>query len=259
MSDWMDRVAIVTGAASGIGLAAARRILEQGGSVVLVDQREPDPSAIASSDSAAERIRTVVGDVTLPSTYTAAIAAAEQLGGLNAMLLNAGMVASGTIEALNMDIFDQVIGVNLRAVVLGVRAGLPLLRKASGPSIAVTASVSGLGGDPGMWAYNTAKGGVVNFVRAAALELGGMGIRVNAVCPGPTHTGMTLGILQSPVHEELRRHIPLGRWGEPEEIAAVLTFLTSPAASFVNGAIVPVDGGVFAGTAQFTPWSSTRE
>jgi meso-butanediol dehydrogenase/(S,S)-butanediol dehydrogenase/diacetyl reductase len=134
---------------------------------------------------------------------------------------------------------------------------LPALRHAKAPAIAVTASVSGLGGDPGMWAYNTAKGGVVNFVRAAALELGREGIRINAVCPGPTHTAMTADILQSPMHEELRRHIPLGRWGEPEEIAAVLAFLTSPLASFVNGAIVPVDGGVFAGTGQFTPWGST--
>ena len=217
MGDWTTRVAIVTGASSGIGLAAARRIVEQGGSVVLVDQREPDPGAISSRNSAADRVRTVVGDVTAPLTYATAIVAAEKLGGLNAMLLNAGMVASGSIESLDMDTFDRVIGVNLRSVVLGVRAGLPLLRKASGPAIAVTASVSGLGGDPGMWAYNTAKGGVVNFVRAAALELGGMGIRVNAVCPGPTHTGMTLGIQQSPIHEELRRHIPLGRWGEPEK------------------------------------------
>jgi len=74
------------------------------------------------------------------------------------------------------------------------------------------------------------------------------------VCPGPIHTGMTTAILQTPVHEELRRHIPLGRWGEAEEVAAVLAFLASPIASFVNGAIVPVDGGVSAGSAQFTPW-----
>ncbi len=254
MSNWVARVAIVTGAASGIGRAAAKQILAEGGSVVLVDQRRPDTEFFSNSDSTGERTRVVVGDVTLEFTYASAVAAAQELGGLNAMLLNAGKVVSGTIESLGMDVFDNVIGVNLRAVVLGVRAGLPLLRKANGPAIAVTASVSGLGGDPGMWAYNTAKGGVVNFVRAAALELGRDGIRINAVCPGPTHTGMTADILQSPVHEELRRHIPLGRWGEPEEIGSVLTFLTSPAASFVNGAIVPVDGGVFAGSAQFTPW-----
>ena len=91
-------------------------------------------------------------------------------------------------------------------------------------------------------------------MRSAALELGRDGIRINAVCPGPIHTGMTTALLQTPMHEELRRHIPLGRWGEAPEVAAVLTFLASPLASFVNGAIVPVDGGVFAGSAQFTPW-----
>jgi meso-butanediol dehydrogenase / (S,S)-butanediol dehydrogenase / diacetyl reductase len=254
VSDWASRVAIVTGAASGIGRAAAERIIDQGGRVVAVD-REPFELEAVKRGKAPE-VRTVIGDVTFEETYSRAIEAARELGGLNTMLLNAGLVATGQIDSLLMAEFDRVIDVNLRAVVLGVRAGLPLLRAAIAPSIVVTASVSGLGGDPGMWAYNAAKGGVVNFVRAAALELGREGIRVNAVCPGPTHTGMTAGVLQSPMHEELRRHIPLGRWGEAHEIAAVLTFLASPAASFVNGAIVPVDGGVFAGSAQFTPWGS---
>lgn len=252
MSDWASRVAIVTGAASGIGRAATARILDQGGRVVAVDREALALDKL--KDATRSDIRIVVGDVTLEETYARAIEAARELGGLNTMLLNAGSVVTGQIDSLDMAEFDRIVNVNLRAVVLGVRAGLPLLRAAVAPSIVVTASVSGLGGDPGMWAYNAAKGGVVNFVRAAALELGREGIRVNAVCPGPTHTGMTTGVLQSPMHEELRRHIPLGRWGEAHEIAAVLTFLASPAASFVNGAIVPVDGGVFAGTAQFTPW-----
>ncbi len=251
--DWTGRVAIVTGAGSGIGLAAARRILALGGRVVAVDLEEKGLASLGTGAA----VRTVAGDVTLESTNAAAVAAAEQLGGLNAVILNAGLPAQGAIDQLDMATFDRVIAVNVRAAVLGVRAALPALRKADAPAIAVTASVSGLGGDPGLWAYNTAKGGVVNFVRSAALELGKQGIRVNAVCPGPTHTGMTTGIQQAPpVHEELRRHVPLGRWGEAEEIAAVLVFLTSPAASFVNGAIVPVDGGVFAGSAQFTPWGN---
>lgn len=250
-NDWSGRVAIVTGAGSGIGLAAARRVLALGGRVVAVDLEEKGLAALGASGS----VREVIGDVTREATNAAAVAAAQELGGVNALILNAGLPARGAIDELDLATFDRVLAVNLRAVVLGVRAALPSLRKADGPAIAVTASVSGLGGDPGLWAYNAAKGGVVNFVRSAALELGKQGIRVNAVCPGPTHTGMTTGIQQaSPVHEALRRHIPLGRWGEPEEVAAVLVFLSSPAASFVNGAIVPVDGGVFAGTAQFTPW-----
>lgn len=251
--DWSGRVAIVTGAGSGIGLAAAKRILAQGGRVVAVDLEEKGLALLAGASG----VRTLAGDVTSEATNAAAVAAAQELGGVNALILNAGLPANGAIDQLDMATFDRVIAVNLRAVVLGVRAALPALRKASDPAIAVTASVSGLGGDPGLWAYNAAKGGVVNFVRSAALELGRQGIRVNAVCPGPTHTGMTTNIQHAPaVHEELRRHVPLGRWGEPEEIAAVLTFLCSPAASFVNGAIVPVDGGVFAGTAQFTPWGA---
>jgi meso-butanediol dehydrogenase/(S,S)-butanediol dehydrogenase/diacetyl reductase len=252
-NDWTGRIALITGAGSGIGLAAARRILALGGRVVAVDL---EAKALAALNGVAG-VRTVSGDVTLEATNEAAVAAAQELGGLNALLLNAGLPAQGAIDQLDLAVFDRVIAVNLRAVVLGVRASLPALRSADAPAIAVTASVSGLGGDPGLFAYNAAKGGVVNFVRSAALELGKQGIRVNAVCPGPTHTGMTTGIQQTPaVHEELRRHIPLGRWGEAEEIAAVLVFLTSPAASFVNGAIVPVDGGVFAGSAQFTPWGA---
>jgi len=243
--DWTGRVAVITGAGSGIGLAAARRVLALGGRVVAVDLEEKGLAQLEGAN-----VRKLAGDVTQESTNAAAVALAQELGGLHALVLNAGLPANGAIDQLDMATFDRVIAVNLRAA-------LPALRKADAPAVAVTASVSGLGGDPGLWAYNAAKGGVVNFVRSAALELGKQGIRINAVCPGPTHTGMTKEIRQlQPVHDELRRHIPLGRWGEAEEIAAVLVFLCSPAASFVNGAIVPVDGGVFAGTAQFTPWGS---
>jgi meso-butanediol dehydrogenase/(S,S)-butanediol dehydrogenase/diacetyl reductase len=254
MSDWADRTAIVTGAASGIGRAAVKRILAQGGRVVAVDLPSQDFTSLQALDEGGTHLRIVRGDVTTEAANAEAVAAASALGGLNAMLLNAGLPANGTIDGLDMATFDRVIAVNLRAVVLGVRAGLPALRTADRPAVVVTASVSGLGGDPGLWAYNAAKGGVVNFVRSAALELGREGIRINAVCPGPIETGMTTAIRQTPVFDELRRHIPLGRWGAPEEVAAVLAFLASPVASFVNGAIVPVDGGVFAGSAQFTPW-----
>ena len=190
------------------------------------------------------------------------------LGAKLSITLNGDGLAKPLILWINdglMAIFFLLVGLELKREVLegslrdARRAALPALRRSASPAIAVTASVSGLGGDPGLWAYNAAKGGVINFVRSAALELGREGIRINAVCPGPIHTGMTGALRQSPAHEALRRHIPLGRWGEADEVASVLVFLCSPAASFVNGAVVPVDGGVSASSAQFTPWGDRIE
>ena len=105
-----------------------------------------------------------------------------------------------------------------------------------------------------MWAYNTAKAAVINLAKGAALDLAADAITVNVVCPGPTETGMTTGIKQVPeVYESLRRAVPLQRWGTAEEVAAVIVFLASQAASFVTGAVVPVDGGITANTGQFMP------
>jgi NAD(P)-dependent dehydrogenase (short-subunit alcohol dehydrogenase family) len=161
---------------------------------------------------------------------------------------------SGDLLELPLERFDRAIDVNVRAVALGMRAVVPAMRVGGGGRIVVTASTSGIAGDPNMWAYNTAKGAVINLVRAAAVDLGADRITVNAVCPGPTETGMTSGISSLPeVYEGLRRRIPLQRWGRPEEIAAVIAFLASADASFVNGAIVPVDGGITANTGQFLP------
>jgi meso-butanediol dehydrogenase/(S,S)-butanediol dehydrogenase/diacetyl reductase len=255
MSAEVGRVAVVTGAASGIGRAFAEQWLASGGSVVVVDLDEAGLAWVDDADES-DRVLAIPGDVTAQATNEAMVdAAVRRFGGLDALVLNAGLPSTGSIDGLDIDLFDRVLAVNLRAVVLGLRAALSALRDSDAASVVVTASVSGLGGDPGMWAYNAAKGGVVNFVRAASLELASQGIRVNAVCPGPIRTGMTRPLTDAApaVAELLRRNVPLQRWGEAGEVAAVIAFLASRAASFVTGAIVPVDGGISANTGQFQP------
>ena len=245
-----DRVAIVTGAASGIGRAVVERLVAARTSVVMVDR-----AAAEWADGFGDAVTSVVGDVTEAQTnHDAVEAALDAFGRLDVAVFNAGVSMGGDLVELPLDRFDRAIEVNVRAVVLGMRAVVPALRSARGGRIIVTASTSGIGGDPNMWAYNTAKGAVINLVRAAAIDLGADAITVNAVCPGPTETAMTSGISSLPeVYEGLRRRIPLQRWGRPEEIAAVIGFLASADASFVNGAVIPVDGGITANTGQFLP------
>ena len=173
------RVAVVTGAASGIGRAAAERIVAEGGSVVAVDRAA---DAFGWADGI-DRMAVLTGDITDAAVNHSAVAlAVERFGRLDAAVLNAGIPMSGDLLTMPMEQLQQVLDVNVVAVVLGIRAAVPAMRTSGGGSIVVTASTSGIGGDPGMWPYNTSKGAVVNLVRAAALDLGADAIRVNAVC-----------------------------------------------------------------------------
>lgn len=245
------RVAIVTGAGSGIGKATAQLLTREGASVVAADLRE---SSLAwCGDDAA-----VLGapcDVTDDGANEALVGlAVDAFGGLDAAILNAGVGISGSIEDLPMERYDQAMNVNVRAVALGIRAAVPALRARGGGSIVATASTSGQRGDPSMWAYNASKAAVINLVRSAALDLGVDGIRVNAVCPGPTITGMTERLQAAPAEfEALRRRTARQRWATADEVAAVFSFLASPEASAVTGTAVNADGGISANTGQFLP------
>ena len=251
------RVVLVTGGASGIGRATVERLVAQGCCVVAVDHHHDALGWVVASGFA-ESVATVVGDVTSERTNTDAVAAAlTRFGRLDAAVFNAGISMSGDLLELPMEEFDRAIAVNVRAVALGMRAVVPQMRLAGAGRVVVTASTSGIGADPNMWAYNTSKGAVINLVRAAAVDLGPDNITVNAVCPGPTETEMTSRLQALPTrHEQLRRTIPLQRWGLAAEIASVIAFLVSIEASFVNGAVIPVDGGITANTGQFLPRNS---
>ena len=246
------RVALVTGGASGIGRATVERLRRSGGSVVVVDR---DAADLVEGPS----LRLLIGDVTSDVVNTEAVAIAENaFGGLDAVVLNAGVAASGDIVDLPIEVFDRTWEINVRAVLLGIRAAVPALRRRGAGRIAVTASTSGIAADPGMWPYNSAKAAVINLVRGAALDLARDGITVNAICPGPTETAMTAGIRTVPaVYDALARAVPMQRWGEADEVAAVVEFFVSEAAGFVTGAVIPVDGGITASTGQFAPTPRT--
>ncbi len=246
------RTALVTGAASGIGRATCERLAGSGWRVLAVDR---DAAALGWAEGR-PGIATLAADVSSEADNARMAAEAEaRFGGLDAAVFNAGITGGGSIDALPFADFQKIVGVNLFGPVLGVRAALPLLRRRKNAAIVVTASTMGLGGDSENWAYGMTKHALVGLVRSLSRELGWEGIRINALCPGPTRTGMT-GMIEdvAPAHYELlKRQVPLQRWADPDEQASVIEFLISPAASFVSGHAMVADGGAIVGTGLLAP------
>lgn len=252
------RAVVLTGAAGGIGRAACLRLAGNGWNVLAVD-READRLAWVADVPHASAF---AADVTLEEDNRRMIAAAEErFGGVDALIINAAITGGGSIDELPFDDFRRVIEVNLFGAVLGIRAALPALRQSEGASIVVTSSTMGLSGDSENWAYTASKAALLGVVRSLSREIGWEGIRINALCPGPTRaTGMT-GIVETaaPEHYQLlARNVPLQRWAEPDEMASVMEFLISPAASYVNGISMVADGGAMTGSGLLAPAAGRR-
>jgi NAD(P)-dependent dehydrogenase (short-subunit alcohol dehydrogenase family) len=243
--DLSGRAALITGAASGIGRASALAFAAAGAGVALVDI---DADGLADTAAAARqlgaRAEVIQADVTDLAGVTSAVArAVEVFGRLDAAHNNAGVPGPYVpLDSYDEQDFLRVVQVDLVGVWRCMRAEIRQMRTQRSGAIVNTSSMLGAAAMPDNGAYVAAKHGVHGLTRAAALELGGTGIRVNAIAPGVTRTGMT-----SAVSDELLRSVPLGRIAEPEEIAAAVVWLCSPAASYITGSVLAADGGWLAG------------
>ena len=250
MHRFNDKTVLVTGAASGIGLAAARRFLDEGARVVMLDI---DEAALkeAAAGLPQDRVLVQAGDTADRQTAAAAVkAAVERFGGLHILVNNAGMATEGDITQTSEEDFERVMAVNVAGYFHMAKAAMPELVKTKG-SIVMTSSVSGLGGDWNLFAYNTSKGAVSNMVRAMAMDAGKDGVRVNAVNPSFTKTGMTEDMVSNPeLVAKFRERMPLGAPEDPEGVAAVMAFLASEDARLITGVNLPVDAGLMASNGQ---------
>jgi len=248
-----NNVVIVTAAASGIGLATARRFAAEGARLALCDLNGEALEARAREMGIApERLFLAPGlDVRDQAHIENFISNAARVhGGVDVLVNNAGAGRRGRVQDLSDDDWRHVMGVSLDSVFYACRVVMPHLVAARGAIVNV-ASISGLAGDGGNAAYNAAKSAVVNLTRAMAVDAGRDGVRVNAVAPGLTATPMTERMRSAPaVMGQYEDRIPLARAGTPEEVAAAICFLASREASYINGVCLPVDGGLTAWTGQ---------
>ena len=252
MKRFENKVVIVTAAASGIGLAAAKRFASEGANLGLCDidlnKLKSHASAMDLSDS---KLRIARVDVSKPQELEAFVAdTVKRFGGLDVLVNNAGVGAFGYITEITPEIWDHVIATTLSSVFYASRAALPHLIKSKG-NIVNTASISGLVADVGFAAYNAAKGGVVNLTRAMAVDHASDGVRVNAICPGVTETGSTAWMHNHPaIMQGFADRLPMGRMGSSEEMAGAILFLASDDATYITGTNLVIDGGLTAGTGQ---------
>lgn len=238
-----DRVVIVTGGGSGIGKAAVERLSEIGAKIVVADIDGNAAEAVVKALPTGSAVAVEADVASKSGTASYVDAAIQSFGRIDMFFSNAGILgAPGQLLDASIDSYRQTMGVNTLGTFLGIQAvGRRMIEQGGGGSIVVTASIAGLRASPGVGLYAASKAAVISITRTAAKELGPHNIRVNAVCPAPTATNFAQ--MPDELVEQMRTRIPLGRIGEADDIARVALWLLSDAASFVSGAIVPVDGG----------------
>jgi NAD(P)-dependent dehydrogenase (short-subunit alcohol dehydrogenase family) len=244
-----NKVALITGAGSGIGRASARAFAREGARVVVVDADEGAGGATVDALAATGGVAAFVrADVSRGDDVRAMIAFAEkEFGALHVLFNNAGIFPDddGSVVDTDEAVFDRVINVNLKGVFLGCKHGIPALLRAGGGSVINTASfVAVMGAATSQSAYTASKGGVLALTREMAIEFARRGIRANALCPGPVNTPLLQALLSDPARRARRLvHLPMGRLAEADEIANAALFLASDESSYINGATFLVDGG----------------
>jgi NAD(P)-dependent dehydrogenase (short-subunit alcohol dehydrogenase family) len=245
-----DKVALITGAGSGIGREAALLFAGEGASVVAVDVAEAaGGETVSRIEAAGGKASFVRADVSKAGEVRAMVEAAERTyGRLNVLFNNAGIfpAADGSVVDTEEETWDLVMRVNLKGVFLGCKYGIPALLRSGGGSVVNTASfVALMGSATPQIAYTASKGGVLALTRETAVEFARRGIRVNALCPGPVDTPLMADLLSDPARRARRMvHIPTGRLARASEVAAAALFLASDESSYVNGAALVVDGGI---------------